>query len=328
MLALAGASCVHERREAKAPAAPTPSAPAVSVWDRQIRNAADVGDGDYQLKALRAKVAAEPENIAARLDLAKAYRERGYPDVALEICRLAAERFPESGDVELALVRALRDMNRRPEAIVSLDAFLKAHPQKSASFYSWAGILHDETGGFAAGEPAHRRAIELSPGDDSLHNNLGYNLLQQSRLEEASGEFREALRLNPASQVARNNLGMALANLNAAQAIANWQSASDPATAHNNLAAVWIEKGNYPEARKELNIALGYNRAHQAALKNLELVSRLDGNPAAIPADASETRWQRWKTGFKRLFVGPLENPASTGRPQGAVPAGNTGEER
>jgi Flp pilus assembly protein TadD len=311
MLAVAGASCVHERREVQAPVAP--AAGAVSVWDRQIRNAADAGDGDYQLKALRAKVAAEPENIPARLDLAKAYRERGYPDVALEICRLAAERFPESGEVELALVRALRDMNRRPEAMASLDAFLKAHSQKSAAFYSWAGILHDETGAYPAGEPAHRQAVELAPNDDSLHNNLGYNLLQQKRNEEAAGEFREALRLNPASQVARNNLGLALANLNAAQAIASWQSASDPATAHNNMAAVWIEKGNYAEARKELNIALGYNKAHRAALKNLELVSRLDGNPAAIPANASETRWQRWKTGFKRLFVGPLENTAPVG---------------
>jgi Flp pilus assembly protein TadD len=322
MLALAGAACVHERREAQAPAAP---APAVSVWDRQIRNAADAGDGDYRLKTLRAKVAAEPENIPARLDLAKAYRERGYPDVALEICRLAAERFPESGEVELALVRALRDMNRRPEAIASLEAFLTAHSQKSAAFYSWAGILHDETGGHAAGEPAHRQAVTLAPNDDSLHNNLGYNLLQQKRLEEAAGEFREALRLNPASQVARNNLGMALANLNAAQAIANWQSGSNPATAHNNLAAVWMEKGNYAEARKELNIALGYDRAHAAALKNLELVSRLDGSPTgpvgAPPANALETRWQRWKTGFKRLFVGPLDNTVPTGHPVG------TGEE-
>jgi Flp pilus assembly protein TadD len=319
-LGLAAASCVHERREANAPVAPSAPAPTPSVWDRQIRNAADAGDGDYQLKALRVKVAAEPNSIAARLDLAKAYRERGYPDVALEICRLAAERFPESGEVELALVHALREMNRRPEALVSVKAFLKAHPQKSAAFYSWVGILHDEAGAFAAGEPAHRHAIELAPGDDSLHNNLGYNLLQQSRLEEAAGEFREALRLNPASQVARNNLGMALANSNAAQAIANWQSSSDPATAHNNLAAVWMEKGNYAEARKELNIALGYNKAHAAALKNLELVSRLDGNPVAMPANASDTWWQRWKLGFKRLFVGPLDNMAPTGH---AAPVGN-----
>ncbi len=112
--------------------------------------------------------------------------------------------------------------------------------------------------------------------------------------------------------MARNNLGLALANVDAAQAIQSWQAGSDPATAHNNLAAFWIEKGNYAEARKELNIALGYNRAHAAALKNLELVSRLDGNPAgpvgAPPANALDSRWQRWKAGIKRLFVGPLDH--------------------
>lgn len=316
-LGLLEASCVRERREVKVPAAP---APTTTAWEKQIRNARDAGDGDYPLKALREKTAAEPDNAAARLELAAAYRDRGYPDVALEICRLAAERFPESGEVELALVRALRDMNRRPEAIASLEGFLKAHPQTVAKFYSWDGILHDETGAFAAGEPAHRKAVEMGPADDSLHNNLGYNLLQQKQYAAAAAEFREALRLNPASPVARNNLGLALANENTAEALASWQAASDPATAHNNLAAVWIEKGNYTEARKELHAALGLNRNHAAALKNLELVSRLDGNPAAIPANASDSRWQRWKTGFKRLFVGPLDN--------NTAPVGTTGEER
>ena len=57
--------------------------------------------------------------------------------------------------------------------------------------------------------------------------------------------------------MARNNLGLALANLGETdQAVANWQSASGPATAHNNLAAVLIEKGNYLSARKELEVAL------------------------------------------------------------------------
>jgi Flp pilus assembly protein TadD len=216
-------------------------------------------------------------------------------------------------------------MNRRPEALESLAAFLKSHPQTAPSYLSWMGILHDESGEWTLGEPAHRRAIELAPGEDSLHNNLGYNLLMQKKSEEASAEFREALRLNPASQVARNNLGVALATSNTQQAIANWQSSADPATAHSNLAAVWIEKGNYAEARKELNIALGYNKTHPAALKNMELVSRLDGNPATIPAKSSDSRWERWKTGFKRLWVGPLADSKPAPK---AAPAGTTGEER
>jgi thioredoxin-like negative regulator of GroEL len=81
------------------------------------------------LQVLREKLAADPDNIPIRLEMAKAYLDRGYPDVALEVARLAAARFPESGEAQLALVRALREMNRRPEAIDGLVAFLKAHPQ-------------------------------------------------------------------------------------------------------------------------------------------------------------------------------------------------------
>lgn len=313
-------SCVHQTRLVNRP--PQTVAPAQSVWDRQIRNAKDAGDGDYQLRVLREKVAAESASVPARLELAKAYQERGYPDVALEICRLASARFPESGDVELALVRALRSMNRGNEAIDSLEAFLAAHPQKSADFPSWAGILHDESAQWSAGEAWHRKALQLDAARDSLHNNLGYNLLMQKRNDEAAQEFREALKLNSGSQVARNNLGLALANQDATvDAVASFQSAADAATAHNNLAALWMEKGNYSAARKELELALRYNDNFPAALRNLELLSRLDGSPASFQARQAETGWERWKAGVKKLFVGPLDEPRKDAAKLVATPA-------
>ena len=304
-LAIFACSCARHPQVAKAPMPPTPT-----VWERQVKNAVDAGDGDYQLRLLRDKVAAEPENIPARLDLAKTYRERGFPDVALEISRLATARFPDSGEAQLSLIRALRDLNRRSEATESLETFLKSHPQTAPEYYSWLGILRDESDMWPLGEPAHRKAVELAPKLDYLHNNLGYNLLMQKKNDEAAEEFRTALKLDPKSQVARNNLGLVLANQNAAdQAVASFQSASDPATAHNNLAAVWIEKGNYPGARKELEVALSYNRTHPAALKNLELVGRMDGQATTLPTKSDEaSRWSRWKIGFRRLFVGPLDN--------------------
>jgi Flp pilus assembly protein TadD len=311
-------SCVHQTQ---APRALPPSSAPISNWDRQVHNARDAGDGDYQLRVLRQKVATEPDNVAVRLELAKAYAERGYHEVALEISRLAVARFPQSGDAQLALVRDLRDVNRRGEAITSLESYLKIHPESGAGYYSWLGILRDESGLWPLGEPAHRKALEITPAADYLHNNLGYNLLMQKKNEEAAQEFTEALKLNPGSQMARNNLGIALAQSNAtAEAVANWQSTSDPATAHNNLAAVWMEKGNYADARRELDLALSYNRAHPAALRNLELVARLDARPATLrakPLDAPATHWQRFRVGVRRLFVGPI-NDSRTEAPQSA----------
>ena len=309
LAAFATASCTHTQvvKQAAAPA-PKPA----TVWDRQVKNAVDAGEGDYRFRQLREKVAAEPDNIEARIELAKAYRERGYHEIALEISRLAAARFPESVPAQLSLVRDLREVNRRPEAIAGLETFLKAHPDSGAECYSWLGLLRDESGLWPLGEPAHRKAIELAPKADYLHNNLGYNLLMQKKSEDAASEFREALRLNPASEVARNNLGLALAHSNAAgQAVANWQTKLDAASAHNNLAVVWIEKGNYAEARKELELALNLDKNNAAALRNLELVSRLDGAPASVKLQhkADDSRGERWKASIKRLFVGPLDEP-------------------
>ena len=308
-------SCVHRTTGKTA----TPAAAPTNVWEQQIRNAVNVGEGDYELRLLRQKVAAEPDNVAIRLELAQAYREREYHEIALEISRLAVARFPESGAAQLSLVRDLREANLRSDAIAGLETFLKEHPGSAAEYYSWLGILRDESGLWALGEPAHRKAVELAPAVDYFHNNLGYNLLMQEKNEDAAGEFREALRLDPGSQMARNNLGLALAHSNApAQAVANWQSISDPASAHSNLAAVWIEKGNYAEARKELDLALGYNRAHPAALKNLELVGRLDGKPATLQVKPlAATRWKRFEHSVRKLFVGPLDDS----RPEAAKSA-------
>jgi len=318
VLAAGAVACVHQTRvsNAAAPAAPT-------IWQRQVQNAKDAGDGDYQLRTLRARVAADPNNIAVRIELAKAYQERGYAEIALEVCRLAAARFPESGDAEPALMRSLHAVHLRDEAIQSLGAFLEQRPQTSPDFASWLGILHDENGHWSEGEPWHRKALALAPAQESLHNNLGYNLMMQHKNDDAAVEFREALKINPQSQVVRNNLGMALAQQNAGkEAVASFQSAADAATAHNNLAAVWMEKGNYAEARKELDLALKYKPNFVPALKNLELISRLDGKPFTLQAKNSDSSWGRWKRGFKKLFVGPLDDTPKAA-PKPAVPGEN-----
>jgi len=313
---VAGSSCVSRTQTVKVPSKPAASE---SAFARQIHNAHSAGDGDYQLLQARQKVAAEPANPLARVELAKLYQNRGFPDVALEICRLAAARFPESGDVQLTLVRSLYALHQPEEAITGMEAFLQAHPQQSPEYYSWVGLLYDGTGRWTDGESWHRKAMAIGPAADYLHNNLGYNLLMQKKGAEAAAEFREALRLNPDSEVARNNLGMALASDNqAAAAVTNWQISTDPATAYNNVAAVLIEQGNFAAARQELEKALSYNKAHPAALKNMELLSRLDGKAATLPSKPTATLWERWKTGFIRLWVGPLDSqaePAKTGSP-------------
>jgi hypothetical protein len=65
-----------------------------------------------------------------------------------------------------------------------------------------------------------------------------------------------------------------------------------------------IEAGRYDEARKEIDIALGYNRQHTAALSNLALVSRMDGKAAEVkaPLSTNEGRWARAVRAWHRLW--------------------------
>ena len=271
--------------------------------ERQVQNARDAGEGDFVVRSLRQKMAAEPDKLEIRLELIDHYTRAGYPELALEHCRLAATRFPDSAAVQLPLAKLLRGMKMTKEAAQGLAAFLEAHPQESPDYESWLGILRDELGDWAGGEKAHRAALALNGQLDSLHNNLGYNLLMQGRPQEAAQEFREALKLRPNSEVARNNLGMALA-ATPQDAVLHWQSVSDPATAHSNMAALLIKQKRYAEARKELDLALGYNKNHAAALNNLRLVSKLDGKPAVIPLKPAQTKGGKFRSTIAKIVGG------------------------
>lgn len=304
---LCAVSCTQQRvGNIRKPVAP--GSAMLTTFERQIANARYAGEGDYPGRSLQARVAAEPEDIPLRLELARHYQQVGSPELALEHYRLAAARAPDSGQVQLLMIKCLRSMGLRAEAAGGLERFLAEYPQNSPEFSSWLGILRDELGEWEQGEAAHRAALALAPNRDDLHNNLGYNLLRQKNYNAAVEEFQRALALRPDSLIARNNLGLALVS-RPAEAVRHWQVAGDPATAHNNLAAVLIEEGRYGEARRELGIALGYKRNHPAALSNLRLITELDGKPALIPSKRSSPTWKRFLAALWRELAGIEDHP-------------------
>lgn len=262
-------------------------------------NALNAGEGDLEVQALRKAVLNDPANLAARMDLAQRYASMGFPELAAEHYRLAADHHPDDPEIQINLARHLRTHDMTVEAARLLDTFLARRSDPMPDVHAWAGILHDELGQLAVGETEHRRAIKESESPQSLlHNNLGYNLLLQGRSDEAVSEFRRALELSPHSEFARNNLGVALTGDrvpgDTVEAVKYWQSVGGPSTAHSNMAAVLIEQGRYADARKEINIALGYRPDNPAALHNLALVSQLDGQPAALPLNRTPSFWKKF----------------------------------
>lgn len=267
-----------------------PPVPAVrAVMQHQVLNAVDAGEGDFDLRQLRARVMAAPDDVEARLALGRHYRDRGFPDFEIEHYRLAVSRFPASAPAAMALAKALHAANANQGAKDVIVAFCKRNPDGPAELFAFVGILEDQAGNLESAEPWHQAAILRQPSLDAWHNNLGYNLLLQGRADQAAAEFRRALELNPRSEIARNNLGVALA-ADPTQAILQWQSISGPATAHSNMAAILIEQKRYAEAREQIQAALEYSPKYPAALENLKLVAELDGKSATAAPGTSTAR--------------------------------------
>src|SRR6266542_781041 len=167
LLVILSVSCAARNKNAQVQLPPPQPAMA-----RQIQNAIDVGDGDYEIRMLRQKMAQQPDNLEVRMALAKRYESLGSPELALEHYRLAAARWPDSAELHLLLGKVLRRAGARVEAEHMLREFLQAHPQSSPDFASLLGIVLDEQKQWGEGERAHREALALNPKSDSLHNNL------------------------------------------------------------------------------------------------------------------------------------------------------------
>jgi tetratricopeptide (TPR) repeat protein len=117
-------------------------------------------------------------------------------------------------------------------------------------------------------------ALECTKDNFAAHNQLGNALVARGRVEEGIGQFREALRINPALAMAHYNLGNVLAGQGrTAEGIAELRAAlrSDPAyaDAHSSLGTILDRHGNLDEGIAELSEALRINPASADAHNNL-----------------------------------------------------------
>lgn len=303
-------------RNATVPAVRTPSA-VKSAMEQQVRNAVYMGEGDLVAKEFRRRLTANPQDLDARIGLARHYRKMGFGELAVEHLRLASERFPDNADVALELAESLADQEMLGEAAAGLQAFLAKGNAYRADLPSLLGLLRDELEEYPAAESAHRAALAISPTNPKLHNNLGYNLWLQGKKDEAVAAFRRALSLDSQFAVARNNLGRVLLESPSEQdrreAVGHFEAAADRAVAHNNAAAVLMEQGRYDEARKELEQALAVRPNFAPALKNLALLSEQDGKPVTLPSRKGQATGERRRSRVWRAILGIEKKPEPAG---------------
>jgi uncharacterized protein len=277
VIALFGAGCIR-RTEVVGPHAALPNGSVRQVLKQQTIGAFDPIVDDSRVQELKEKLKLDPEDIASRLQLASVYESYRLCDEALNhysdaisLTRSASGADPKMAEAAvLGYARCAQALGRHSEAIALLEDSVREQP--AANVLNQLGLFYGVLGNLEAAERSFRDAIAASESD-SLHNNLGHNLLLQNQIQAAEAEFRKALALNPKSAIAHNNLGLALARQgDLTGALEEFRQTADDATAHNNLAVVLLEMGKLEDSRDELVQALSIRRYFAPALANFKLV--------------------------------------------------------
>src|SRR5712692_3056314 len=168
-LVLACAGCTHQVRPARAAVVKHHPRTAVSgVMARQVERAVDAGDGDLELRGLRQRLAANANDLDARILLARLYTRRGYPDLALEHYRMAAARFPDAPVAIFSLAKALRDLDEPEEALRVIVSYRGTHADAAWELLSLEGVLYDERGDWKLAEAAYRDTLALDANRGAL----------------------------------------------------------------------------------------------------------------------------------------------------------------
>lgn len=266
-------------------ARPVPASPVRQAMEQQTKGAFDPVAGDRRVQLLNARLRLDPQDVDARLELARIYESYSMDELAREHY---ARALNLDGDSKPSLQGLARLSRSNPESAAEIlplvRAFIERKPDDVAAL-NMLGTLLDATGDLPAAERAYRRALDQQPEAAYLHNNLGLNLAEQSRLAEAVGELRWALELSPQSEVVRNNLGSVLVRLGDKAAALRLfrEGGAAPAVAHNNLAAILLEQGQFEESRAELMQALQATSFFSPALENFKLLLERDRQRHALP---------------------------------------------
>jgi Flp pilus assembly protein TadD len=119
-----------------------------------------------------------------------------------------------------------------------------------------------------------QQALQIKPDYADAHYNLGNVLQQKGRVDEAIAHYQKALQINPGHAEAHNNLGNVLEQMGRVdEAVAHYQEALqiNPGytKAHNNLGNILLQKGRVDEAIAHYQKALQINPGYAKAHNNL-----------------------------------------------------------
>lgn len=149
-----------------------------------------------------------PGSAKAHNNLALALVELGRLDDAATHFKASLAVEPKA-EIYSDLGFTMARLGKTTEALADFQKALALDPNCASAHFNLA-VTSVQAGDFPAAESHYRKALPGRPSAET-HNGLGFVLARQGRSDEAIGEFRTAIELNPKFTPAYNNLAEALA---------------------------------------------------------------------------------------------------------------------
>ena len=175
---------------------------AFSIWNILGAAAAQTGQTDKAVNALKRVIDINPDLAEAYNNLGNALKEQGKLDEAIVSYNKALSLKPNYGEAYNNLGVALKEQGKLDEAIAFYNKALSLKPDYSEAYNNMGNALKEQ-GKLDEAIAFYNKALSLKPNYGEAYNNLGVALKEQGKLDEAIVSYNKALSLKPDHAQAR-----------------------------------------------------------------------------------------------------------------------------
>lgn len=227
-----------------------------------------------------------PGYVLAYNNLGESFLNQGQLDKAILIFRQAIEKEPEKPVLHYNLATAYDQSGDEPAALAEYEkAFSLAEriaPWDSSVHFK-LGLVFYKTNRNDEAKYEFKKAIALNPDDPAAYVNLGLVYKAMGKFEDAVDEYRKALGLDPKFAQAYNNLGVIYALAQDRDSALDYFSRALQIDAkfdeaRFNLGLLYLEKRDFNEGRRELNLISENSKLYSLAQEELKRYKLKDKN--------------------------------------------------
>jgi len=241
------------------------------------------GESDKAIESMKTALE-QSDTEVARLNLARAYRLGGKPELA----RQELDRLVEGGwrkpEVLTEMAILSRESQDWSEAERLLTEAAAAEPDEPVIQMQFAR-LYEQQGRWEEALKHYRRVAELDPTSSQALNQSGLILRRLGRTEEAKREFTRAIQANPDDHFAYNSLGLLyhrLGETDKARQMLETGITMAPRNSilQNSLGTVYLDSGQADKAIAAFEKAIELQPDYEEAISNLAMLYKGRGDSA------------------------------------------------